>query len=103
MASLTIRNIPEDTKRRFRQLAAANGRSMEEQMRQLLLQSVGMESSPSSVREGRAEFADRSQDARPSAKDEQGEDWVHELVRIANGAGDGVFDPEPQPLREFDL
>src|SRR6476660_6548868 len=41
MASLTIRNIPEDTKRRFRQRAAAHGRSMEEEARQLLIEAVG--------------------------------------------------------------
>jgi antitoxin FitA len=37
MASLTIRNIPEEAKRRFRQRAAAHGRSMEEEARQLIL------------------------------------------------------------------
>ena len=40
MASLTIRNIPEDAKLRFRQRAAAHGRSMEEEARQLILTSV---------------------------------------------------------------
>lgn len=37
MASLTIRNIPEDAKQRFRERAAANGRSMEEEARQMIL------------------------------------------------------------------
>ena len=37
MASLTIRNIPDDAKRRFRQRAAAHGRSMEEEGRQLVI------------------------------------------------------------------
>jgi len=37
VASLTIRNIPEEAKRRFRQRAAAHGRSMEEEARQLIL------------------------------------------------------------------
>ncbi len=37
MASLTIRNIPEDAKLRFRQVAAAHGRSMEEHLRQLVI------------------------------------------------------------------
>ncbi len=37
MASLTIRNIPEDAKLRFRQVAAAHGRSMEEHLRQMVL------------------------------------------------------------------
>ena len=40
MASLTIRNIPEDAKRRFRQRAAAHGRSMEEEARQVILAAV---------------------------------------------------------------
>jgi plasmid stability protein len=40
VASLTIRNIPEDAKRRFRQRAAANGRSMEEEARQLIVSAV---------------------------------------------------------------
>jgi plasmid stability protein len=37
MASLTIRNIPDEAKRRFRQRAAAHGRSMEEEARQLIV------------------------------------------------------------------
>ena len=37
MASLTIRNIPEEAKRRFRQRAAAHGRSMEDEARQLII------------------------------------------------------------------
>jgi plasmid stability protein len=40
VASLTIRNIPEEAKRRFRQRAAANGRSMEEEARQVIIAAV---------------------------------------------------------------
>ena len=40
MASLTIRNIPDDAKRRFRQRAAAHGRSMEEEARQLIIEAT---------------------------------------------------------------
>jgi len=40
MASLTIRNIPEDVKHRLRQRAATNGRSMEEEGRRLILAAV---------------------------------------------------------------
>ena len=43
VASLTIRNIPDEAKRRFRQRAAAHGRSMEEEARQLILQSLRTE------------------------------------------------------------
>jgi plasmid stability protein len=37
VASLTVRNIPEDAKLRFRQVAAGYGRSMEDHLRQLIL------------------------------------------------------------------
>ncbi|MFM9853604.1 MAG: FitA-like ribbon-helix-helix domain-containing protein [Sphingomonadaceae bacterium] len=37
MASLTVRDIPDDAKLRFRQVAAAHGRSMEEHLRQLVI------------------------------------------------------------------
>lgn len=40
---MTIRNIPEDAKHRFRQVAAAAGRSMEDHLRQLII-SAGSES-----------------------------------------------------------
>ena len=40
MASLTFRNIPDDVKRRFHQRAAANGRSMEEEGRRLIIAAV---------------------------------------------------------------
>jgi len=40
VASLTIRNIPDDVKRRFHQRAAANGRSMEEEGRRLIVAAV---------------------------------------------------------------
>lgn len=37
MTSLTVRNLPEGAKQRFRQVAAAHGRSMEEHLRQLVI------------------------------------------------------------------
>jgi hypothetical protein len=37
MASMTVRDIPDDAKLRFRQIAAAHGRSMEEHLRQLVI------------------------------------------------------------------
>jgi plasmid stability protein len=36
MASITIRRLPENTKRRLRMRAAQNGRSMEQEVRELL-------------------------------------------------------------------
>lgn len=40
MASLTLRNIEESLKAKIRMIAAANGRSMEEEVRQILRQYV---------------------------------------------------------------
>ena len=40
MASLTIRDIPDETKRKFRAKAAAKGLSMEEEGRRLIAASV---------------------------------------------------------------
>lgn len=46
MASLTIRNIPDDVKRRFHQRAAANGHSMEEEGRRLIAEAVAEAARP---------------------------------------------------------
>ena len=83
MASLTVRNVPEDAKLRFRQVAAAHGRSMEEHLRQLVID---------------ADFEDRTsfagvRDMRQEFRHQQtGEDIVRDLIRIADGAGKDVFD-----------
>jgi plasmid stability protein len=78
VASLTVRNIPEDAKLRFRQIAAAHGRSMEEHLRQLVID-AGDISAPQEpiVREQRVAYR-----AEPQAS----ENWVSELIRLANGA-----------------
>lgn len=41
MASITIRNLEDDLKRRLRVRAAESGRSMEEEVREILRQVVG--------------------------------------------------------------
>jgi plasmid stability protein len=46
MASITIRNLDDDLKRRLRVRAAENGRSMEEEARELLRQALGPPSAP---------------------------------------------------------
>ena len=46
MASITIRNLDDDVKRRLRVLAAEHGRSMEEEARDILRQVVGQPSAP---------------------------------------------------------
>lgn len=47
MASITIRNLQDDVKRRLRIRAAEHGRSMEEEAREILREVVG-EAKPSS-------------------------------------------------------
>lgn len=46
MASITIRNLDDDVKRRLRVRAAEHGRSMEEEARDILRQVVGPPSAP---------------------------------------------------------
>ncbi len=75
MASLTVRNIPEDAKLRFRQVAAAHGRSMEEHLRQLVIEA---EVAPHPGRVSDAPLPFRH--AAPES--------VRELLRIADGAED---------------
>jgi plasmid stability protein len=90
MPSLMVRNIPEDAKQRFRQIAAAQGRSMEEHLRQLVIEADfgDGEQRPSYVAETRQTFRHQ-----PTERDTKtGEDVVRELIRIADGAGEGAFD-----------
>jgi plasmid stability protein len=101
VASLTVRNIPEDAKLRFRKIAAAHGRSMEEHLRQLIL-TAGFDDLNNSmgVRDMTQNFR-HFEPAAPAPK--TSENWVQELIRLGEGAGEGVFDREPQTLRDFDL
>ena len=82
MATLTVRNIPDEAKHRFRQIAAAFGRSMEEHLRQLVIEADFGESGGERVNEARHKF-------KPAPT---GGDIVRKLIRIADGAGEGVFD-----------
>ena len=58
MASITIRNLDDDVKRRLRVRAAEHGRSMEEEVRDILRQVVGQPSAPRNLGQAiRARFA----------------------------------------------
>jgi plasmid stability protein len=46
MASITIRKLPENTKRRLRLRAARNGRSMEQEAREILQAAVNQSAKP---------------------------------------------------------
>jgi plasmid stability protein len=51
MATLTIRNLPDDVRDRLRVRAAENGRSMEAEVREVLSQAVPKKRQPSSPEE----------------------------------------------------
>ncbi len=48
MATITIRNVPEDVEQAWRAKAAESGRSLEEVLRQLVTQQVGNTGQPAS-------------------------------------------------------
>ncbi len=87
MGSVTIRNLDDTVKRNARLAAAANSRSLEAELRALLERT----------------YADKESNRAARIKAMSGAEFVQHLIATANGAGEGVFDPEPQPLREFDL
>ena len=49
MTSITIRNLDDDLKRRLRTRAAENGRSMEEEVREILRQALAVPSAPQNL------------------------------------------------------
>jgi plasmid stability protein len=87
MPSLMVRNIPEDAKLRFRQVAAAHGRSMEEHLRQLVI-SAGLEDTPPLPLAGVSDVSHsfRHFESAVPLKVAPEENWVDELIRLANGA-----------------
>lgn len=85
MATLTVRNIPDDAKHRFRQVAAAHGRSMEEHLRQMVIEADAGESAPRPLH-----VADVPQVFKPAPS---GGDWVRELITAADGENINFLDP----------
>jgi plasmid stability protein len=101
MSSLTVRNIPEDAKLRFRQVAAAHGRSMEEHLRQLVI-TAGLEQGPEieGVREVSQKF--RHEPLKTASKAES-RARIERLIALGQGLD---FDPPPREvadLREVDF
>jgi plasmid stability protein len=95
MASLTVRNIPEDAKLRFRQVAAAHGRSMEEHLRQLVIGAeVDKVPSPIGVSDVRQSFRHQPLDAGSQGSDQAARiramssaEFFKYLVETAGGVG----------------
>ena len=102
MASLTVRNIPEDAKLRFRQSAAAHGRSMEEHLRQLVIDAGREDTSiAQGVRDVNQSFRHFETQEPPAHTKSRAR--IERLIRLANGAGEGLFEREKTELRDFDL
>ena len=96
MASLTVRNIPEEAKLRFRQVAAAHGRSMEEHLRQLVI-AAGTEDEPGSgVRDMKQQF----RHAQPEDKFvSSGSPVIDDLLRLGRGL---EFDVPKREVEQFE-
>jgi hypothetical protein len=99
VASLTVRNIPEDAKLRFRQVAAAHGRSMEDHLRQLVI-SAGADDAPEfrGVKDMTPSFRNFEPDAKAASRAR-----IERLIELGRGID---WQPEPrkvEKLREIDF
>lgn len=95
MATLTVRNVPDDAKHRFRQVAAAHGRSMEEHLRHLIID-AGLDDdapTPTGVREVSPSFRPAPVDPRAA-----GRARIERLVELGRGLD---WEPEPRPFESF--
>ncbi len=78
MASMTIRNLPDETKRLIRIRAAENGRSMEEEVRERLIR-----------------------DYKPAEKPQKLGSWVRDIVSSFQEIGGVDLEPPPrEPMRD---
>ncbi len=98
MASMTIRNIPEDAKLRFRQIAAAHGRSMEEHLRQLVI-NAGFDDQP--TQQGVRDMAHSFKHFEPEeAFVSSGSAVIDRLWKLGRGLEFDVPPREVEKLRE---
>ncbi len=97
MASLTVRNVPEDAKHRFRQVAAAHGRSMEEHLRQMVIDADLTDDRPSGgVKDMVTSF--RHFEPVPKLAPLREENWVEELIRLGRGLDLEIPSRRHEPL-----
>lgn len=87
MGSVTIRGLDDAVKRNARLAAAANGRSLEAELRALLERT----------------YADERDERAARLRAMSGREAIAHLIKVANGAGEGVFDDEEDGFEEFDL
>lgn len=96
MSSLTVRNIPEEAKRRFRQVAAAHGRSMEEHLRQLVI-TAGLEAEgqTEAVRDVSTTFRHEPLESAGKAKSRA---RIEQLIALGRGLD---FAPPPREVADL--
>ena len=102
MASLTVRNLPEEAKLRFRQVAAAHGRSMEEHLRVLVCEAAGMRQAAPAVADAATPFKGLGPERTPEAKAES-RARIERLIELGRGID---WEPEPrkpEPLTNFEF
>lgn len=102
MATFTVRNVPEDAKHRFRQVAAAHGRSMEEHLRQMVID-AGFDDQPATG--GVSDVTHSFRHFKPLPADPRVESRarIERLIELGRGIG---WEPEPrevEKLREIDF
>ena len=96
MASLTVRNIPDEAKLRFRQVAAAHGRSMEEHLRQLVI-AAGFDDEPGS---GVRDVAHKFRNFEPAEEFvSTGSPVIDDLLRLGRGL---EFEVPPREVEVFE-
>lgn len=88
MASLTVRNLPDEAKLRFRQVAAAHGRSMEEHLRILVCEAAGIGLTAPSVSDAAEPFRGFEPDPKAESRAR-----IERLIEAGRGIG---WKPEPR-------
>lgn len=98
MATLMVRNLPEAAKQRFRQVAAAHGRSMEEHLRQLIIEAdVGP--AASGVSDAAPAFRPFPADPRADSRAR-----IERLIALGRGLEDFELPPrETGAIKDVDL
>jgi plasmid stability protein len=101
MASLTVRNIPEDAKLRFRQIAAAHGRSMEEHLRQLVMSAAAADTTI--IHQGVSDVTQSFRHFEQATPKTESRARIERLIALGRGID---WQPEPrkvEKLREIDF
>ena len=99
MTSLTVRNLPDDAKHRFRQVAAAHGRSMEEHLRQMIVDAGHDAATPTAgVNDVTRPFGHFTPDARAQSRAR-----IEHLIALGRGLDFELPPREVETLREIDF